>query len=1127
MTSSGLLQVTPTKDTRPATRGSLKWFQLKEKQWRESPRKKVVPLTSAGNTPARPVNPSLTSAIGAPPTHPSSKPIPWTSTSSSVSFMSPVVTINPTTVESAVATTPQSTSLMTRCESTRTEITPSYRERLIELLQKYNPSRLDSMDELLVEFKGKEEVMFQKLEKKYAQPGADSVRERLMEFYKKYNPTKLSSVDETLAKFKGNEEVMFQKLKQKYVTGKEGMLQPSGRGPRCYLEFSSDGKHLGRLDIQLFQDKAPLACENFRCLCTGEKGIGRSTKQLCYRGSKIHRLVPGFVIQGGDFTKGDGTGGESIYAPNSKDGDMWGKFKDEQPFLMHSRKGLLSMANNGPNTNGSQFFITLTATPFLDAKHVVFGEVVAGLELVDELGKFATDQKQRPLQSLEIVDCGQLNEDGAVISSASSSQATSVHITGSSISSFGSPGVTSWQPMPFPSSGAALDPTNQSNSFGRSSLYADPMSGSLASGLLTASMSSSANQSVHASPSVSMGQGASMSSSNLNNAVDTRREKESKQKSTPAGVGDTAHSSAGQDNAALSSDRSKAFAIESAASALPFLPSASKAARSENPTFAFGPSKSTMPTVESATSSYSFGWGTPSESTTATIFSEPVETKHATESLPPPVSFDQSKLSRAGSASLNHKNAAETRHATESTKPSFPFGWVKPSECAIPTFLNTPVEAEQAAESVVPSLSLGQSKPSVTPRDTTTIGGALLTKVGSTYQAQSSFFVAKNEKKSPFSLGDEKSANPVDVSNRSASTNAAELQRPTLTFPEPPAAASSSSAQTPKLRYPGSKLASPSPGKPALPSFYFGANRPDPNISTACLSASGPLFASVGRAPPDIRRAKEVSEAVADILAERVFCEVDILSKVSVEQVEQVMALPVEKKIEVLEYIDHLEDQGRTFTWEDIESVSKNGNPFSEASSTNSLDTTMKATTAEGLSSQQGHDCASAPRGLSSAENDAKAGMQGTPATECDDDVVMVPRGPISWDSDHKATVATEEAASDEYVAVTRSPPSSQRNESFPEFAALKEQGDAVLVANNPKTDTTKPDTSSTPPDNESSSKDGGASDDWINVDEYEMPTPTDQLNDEEGPCSGEEVGSGWDDGDDLELLLLNLETLN
>jgi cyclophilin family peptidyl-prolyl cis-trans isomerase len=160
----------------------------------------------------------------------------------------------------------------------------------------------------------------------------------------------------------------------------------------------------------VYQNKTPLAAENFKCLCTGEKGIGRMGKLLCYQGSKVHRIVPQFCVQMGDFTKGNGTGGESIYPPNSQHGDAWGKFKDEL-FMQHSKPGLLSMANSGKNTNSSQVFFTLRPVPHLDGKHVVFGEVVEGMDVIEALGMLETDSKQKPVHPVEISECGEVGID--------------------------------------------------------------------------------------------------------------------------------------------------------------------------------------------------------------------------------------------------------------------------------------------------------------------------------------------------------------------------------------------------------------------------------------------------------------------------------------------------------------------------------------------------------------------------------------------------------------------------------------------------------------------------------------------------------------------------------------------
>ena len=146
--------------------------------------------------------------------------------------------------------------------------------------------------------------------------------------------------------------------------------------PKVALDVTIGGQPAGTLTLELFADTVPKTAENFRALCTGEKGMGKSGKPLNYAGSPFHRIIPGFMIQGGDFTRGNGTGGESIYGE---------KFADENFTLKHTGGGILSMANAGPNTNGSQFFITVAETPWLDGKHVVFGKVVDGMDVLKKM----------------------------------------------------------------------------------------------------------------------------------------------------------------------------------------------------------------------------------------------------------------------------------------------------------------------------------------------------------------------------------------------------------------------------------------------------------------------------------------------------------------------------------------------------------------------------------------------------------------------------------------------------------------------------------------------------------------------------------------------------------------------
>merc|ERR1712002_984604 len=161
--------------------------------------------------------------------------------------------------------------------------------------------------------------------------------------------------------------------------------------PRTYFDISIGGQPAGRIVFELRADVVPKTAENFRALCTGEKGYG-------YKGSQFHRIIQQFMCQGGDFTAGNGTGGKSIYGA---------KFADENFNLKHTGKGDLPMANAGPNTNGSQFFICTVKTTWLDKKHVVFGKVTSGYEVVQKMEKKGS-QSGKPMAKITIANCGQL-----------------------------------------------------------------------------------------------------------------------------------------------------------------------------------------------------------------------------------------------------------------------------------------------------------------------------------------------------------------------------------------------------------------------------------------------------------------------------------------------------------------------------------------------------------------------------------------------------------------------------------------------------------------------------------------------------------------------------------------------
>ncbi|KAL8708314.1 MAG: hypothetical protein Q9220_006789 [cf. Caloplaca sp. 1 TL-2023] len=178
----------------------------------------------------------------------------------------------------------------------------------------------------------------------------------------------------------------------------DGHAAEAAVNPIVFFDLTLGGEPLGRIKMELFADVVPRTAENFRQFCTGESKDPRGLPQG-YKGSKFHRVIKDFMIQGGDFLNGDGTGSASIYGTKA--------FADENFTLKHEGPGILSMANSGPNTNGCQFFICTVATPFLNNKHVVFGKVVDGLDVVRKVENTRV-RGERPASDVAIAQCGEM-----------------------------------------------------------------------------------------------------------------------------------------------------------------------------------------------------------------------------------------------------------------------------------------------------------------------------------------------------------------------------------------------------------------------------------------------------------------------------------------------------------------------------------------------------------------------------------------------------------------------------------------------------------------------------------------------------------------------------------------------
>ena len=190
-------------------------------------------------------------------------------------------------------------------------------------------------------------------------------------------------------------------------------MQETKENVKLFMNIEIGSKPVGTIIFRMFNNVCPKTCKNFIKLCCKTAGFSKTTgKALCYKGSTIHKVIPGFIIQGGDFTCNNGTGGESIYET---------KFEDENFKISHDKPGLLTMANSGPNSNTSQFIITCQPCKWLDGKNVVFGEVIQGFEVCAQIQKVRTNSRDQPLIKITIKDCGEIIQSKKSRKSCSSS----------------------------------------------------------------------------------------------------------------------------------------------------------------------------------------------------------------------------------------------------------------------------------------------------------------------------------------------------------------------------------------------------------------------------------------------------------------------------------------------------------------------------------------------------------------------------------------------------------------------------------------------------------------------------------------------------------------------------------